>query len=115
MVFFTPNNFKSGKLIFNRFRIIDLVIVIGLFALSFVSFFMYVQFAEKINYLILIGTLIPAAIAFFLTMRFPVQHNYLEYQKIKMKYYSSQKNFVWEGVYRFGINISKEKNHKADK
>lgn len=115
MKFYTPNNFKNGRLLFNRFRNIDLTIVCVLGGLSVVSFLGYIQFARKVNLLILLATIIPGAIAFILTIKLTIKHNYMEYLWLKYQYKRSKQHYVWEGVYRFGIDISEERNSTDEK
>ena len=115
MKFYTPNNFKNGRLLFNRFRKIDLAIVCISGGLSVISFFGYVQFARKINLLILLATIIPGVIAFILTIKLTIKHNYMEYLLIKYQYKRSKQNYVWEGVYRFGMDISEKRNTEDEK
>ena len=69
--FTAPKNFKSGRLIMGRFRWIDLLILI-----------------------------FPAAISFLLTASANIYHNNLLFLKMAIDFITSNRVYLWEGIYR---------------
>lgn len=98
MQFYAPKNFKKGKLIGGIYRPIDLMILIGGLAISFLAELIYMTVTKDINAFIFILLLIPVGIAILLTAPLGVYHNVLQACSIWFKFQLQQKNYKWEGI-----------------
>lgn len=98
--FTAPKNFKSGRLIMGRFRWIDLLILIAGGTFSFLGEIVYVGFLNQTNYLIIFLLIFPAAISFLLTASANVYHNNLLFLKMAIDFVTSNRVYLWEGIYR---------------
>lgn len=101
MVFYTPNNFKNGRLIFNRYRVIDIVVFIVALIVTFLMIILSITQFSIYNPIIIALMVFPAGVAFFLIQPFGVYHNFLEYFKLLYLFKSSKRNFLWEGIYKY--------------
>lgn len=103
MLFNAPKNFKRGKYILGRFRIIDLAFIIALTVFSIFSVILYLNlFASKeiiMNVIVVMLFLLPLLIAFLLFIPMPVYFNVLEYIKSFFFFQKKQKKFKWEGIH----------------
>jgi hypothetical protein len=99
-LFTAPKNFKQGRLIMNRFRLSDLLLVVAGAAISVLGMIIYVAVLEQFNLIMFVILLLPAVITFFLTLSAGIFHNNLEFMKIVLKYSLSNKNYIWEGIYK---------------
>lgn len=98
--FTAPKNFKSGRLIMGRFRWIDLLILIAGSTFSFLGEIVYVGFLNQTNILIILLLIFPAAISFLLTASTNVYHNNLLFLKMAIDFVTSNRVYLWEGIYR---------------
>lgn len=102
MQFFSPKNFKKGRLIALKYRILDILIFLCGSLFSLIIVIGYFTLFNKYNIFILLLLLLPAAISIILTMiPFEVYHNLFEYLNLRIKFKRSQKNFIWEGIYKY--------------
>lgn len=113
MMFYAPKSFKSGKLIFGRFRIKDLIFFLSCCAFSLVSCIIYVLNLKEtsiVTLFIIFLLLLPSAIAFLLTMDFGVYHNIGEFliEFIKFQFLKPWK-YSWEGIYKLNDKSKEEK------
>ena len=76
--FNAPKNFKNGRLIGNRYRIIDLVIVLAGASLSALSLILYIS--------VLHGHSLPAVVTMFIPGA--------------LRFAKARKNYLWEGIYK---------------
>lgn len=103
MQFNSPKNFKRGRLISNRYRIIDVVIAgIGIM----ISIFSIVA------YLLLVKTVEPIAVGFLvlpfiagclMLIPYDVYHNLLVMIELFIIYKKQNKKYIWEGVYKHDL------------
>ena len=101
MNFIVPKNFKRGRLILNQFKIGDLILLIAVVFMSFLSSVLYVSFAGNyIRVWIVVLLLFPSAVAFMLTMPFGINHNLLTFFRILIRFMKKKKNFYWEVIAR---------------
>lgn len=90
-----PSNYKSSQLFLNKYRIIDIIIMISAFAwgLIWAILLLFVFYPTIVSFIILV-VIIPI-VMFGLVQPFPNYHNNLEYiilcirYKMKPKTYSS--------------------------
>lgn len=104
MEFTTPKNFKNGKYIMNRFRLSDLLILLGGIAGTVVLFFIVLTLiiTMRINPFFLFLTLVPLIISALLTLiPATIKHNTLEVLKIRTAFKKRTKFLIWEGVNHF--------------
>lgn len=107
-IFTTPKNFKKGKLIANQYRWIDLAILSGGVLSSVFGIMIYFAFYEGRSWLSLFLFLIPATVCFVLTLPLGIYHNVLEYLKMVLRNLKTQRNYIWEGIYRYDSFSEKE-------
>ncbi|BET21938.1 hypothetical protein [Solobacterium moorei] len=100
IVFTSPRNFKYGRLIMNRFRLSDLIIVIAGVVFSFLGLIIYVGFLSQFNIWIVLLLLLPAVITYFLTLPAGIYHNNIEFLKVIVRYVMTNKKYIWEGIYK---------------
>lgn len=92
-MYIIPANSKSGKLIFNIFRPIDLVVFLVGLALSLIFFL-----AITDNNLVLtIIKLLPVSLGAFLVVPVPYYHNVMCFIKDMYIFYASNRRFYWRG------------------
>lgn len=93
----TPRNFKSGRYIFSRYRIMDLVIMTtGLFVS--LGFSILVLSNKRINIILLLLAILPGLITFIITFNLKqVSFNLLEVIKSYLVYMQKERNLEWEG------------------
>lgn len=107
MNFYSPNNFKNGRLIFNRYRIKDLLLFAAALIFSILAIIITLNVLRIFHPILLFIEIIPACIAFFLIQPLGVYHNFMLYFLCFLSYLEHQKNYIWEGVYKYEI----EKEH----
>mgnify|MGYP003188502398 CR=1 FL=1 len=84
-LFTSPRNFKQGRLIMNRFRLSDLIMLIFGAVFSFLGVIIYIGFLNRFNIWIILLLLLPAVITYFLTT---------------LHFAFSNKRYIWEGIYK---------------
>ncbi len=101
MIFHAPKNFKSGRLILGRYRIIDLIILVAGIVLSLLSIIIYVGVLQHNSPFMVLVMLLPAVICFILTFSTGgIYHNMATLLYIGFIYLKSTKTYQWEGVYK---------------
>ena len=112
--FNAPKNFKRGKYILGRYRIKDMLIIIGLLLVSVLAVIIYLNsFASLniiLNVVIVSILMIPALIAFVLFIPMPVYFNIFDYIGAFFYYQSKQKKWKWEGVHLYEDYEETDKN-----
>lgn len=105
----TPRNFKNGRYIFSRYRLIDLFIMITGLMVS-LGLSILVLSHRKINIMLLILSILPGLIAFILTFNLKqVSFNLFELSKSSVAYLKRDKDLEWEGHY-YEQTATKESN-----
>lgn len=111
--FNAPKNFKRGKYILGRYRIKDLILIIGLLFISVLSVIVYLNVFSSQNILLNVAVvfvlMIPALIAFVLFIPMPVYFNIFDYISSFFYYQSKQKKWKWEGVHLYEDYEEKDK------
>lgn len=100
LVFTAPKNFKKGRLILGRYRVIDLTILISSILFTVLSTIIYVTYVKDFHPLILVGLVLPSAIAYALTFPCGVYHNYIIRLKNIFWFYRKNQKYIWEGIYQ---------------
>lgn len=98
--FFAPQNFKNGRLIARKYRIIDLVFVIIVF-LIFFPLILVVLTNDGVSKFLLIPLVIPPIVSFFLVQPFHVYHNLLVYLELVFLYFTRTKVYKWGGIVKY--------------
>lgn len=110
MNFYSPNNFKNGRLIFNRYRMKDLLIFAIALIISILSIIITLNVFRIFHPILLFVEILPAVITFFLIQSLGIYHNFMLYFLCFFSYIERQKNYIWEGVYKY--EIEKEQSKK---
>lgn len=100
MRFIAPRNFKQGRLIMNRYRISDLILMIVCSTFSLIVNIIYLTNSGKADLRIVVLIFIPGAMAYLLTMPCGIYHNNMEFLITLIRFYRSEKEYIWEGVYK---------------
>lgn len=109
--FISPKNFKSGRLISNKYTVKDLIILICGIILSFVLEILFITYflAEDnttLNLIIAVFLVLPAGLALLLVMPSGIYHNVLTFLELLIIDIRSPKSYIWGGLKR---NVIKEK------
>lgn len=103
--FNAPKNFKNGRLIGNRYRISDLILLIVCGIASALSLIIYISVLQGRNFVIVVLLFVPAALGYVLTLPSGgVYHNNIELLKIIFAFNTSKKTYKWEGIYKYDEN-----------
>ena len=101
MRFYTPKDFKKGRLIFSKYRPIDLIVLIAT-AICFLTLTLaYLLSGLEINVLIIVLLLLPIGVAFILLMNFGVYHNILTYLYLLINFKSTSHKYIWGGIRKY--------------
>lgn len=100
MEFQAPRNFKQGRLIFSRFRPIDLAFFIGTTLFSILAIIIYCNSFEEINVVVILLLAIPCALGFTLTLPASLYHNSLVLISQSIHFLITNHTYVWEGIYK---------------
>ena len=92
-MYIIPANSKSGKLLFNIFRPIDLVIFLVGLGITLI-FFLAIQDATLITTIIKI---LPVGVCAFLVVPIPHYHNVLCFIKDMLAFYNNRRVYYWKG------------------
>lgn len=104
MNFISPKNFKSGRLIANKFTSQDLILLVAGIIASFVLELLY--FSNFLNDSITINLAfacifaLPGGVVLLLVMPFGVYHNVRTFLKLLLMYINRPKKYVWGGLMR---------------
>lgn len=103
MLLTIPDDFKSGRYYFNKYRKIDLIILISGIVIGITIFLisMFIALAIKSLAIMLLGLSISAisiSTVFLLTMNITHYHNVLEKIICMIHYSKSKKKYIWRGV-----------------
>lgn len=92
-MYIIPANTKSGNLIFNIFRPVDLVIFLVGLAVTMIFFF-----AIPLDNIIgVIIKLLPIGVGTLLVVPIPHYHNVLCFIKDALDFYSNRRVYIWKG------------------
>lgn len=104
MLFTCPKNFKSGRLISNKFTYLDLAIMVIGVIITIVLEAVYIIFLLNDNLLINIAFFIlftlPGLIAFAIVQPNGIYHNFLSFFHLLIIDISSPKEYIWGGLTR---------------
>jgi len=92
-VYLIPANSKKGQLIFNIFRLFDLMLLLAGAALTLIL--MFAISGDKIS--IFFIKLLPLGIAILLVMPMPYYHNILVFLQEAVLHITSQRQYSWKG------------------
>lgn len=100
MEFNTPKNFKRGRLIANKYKVIDIVVtgIANLF--SAVTIIAYLILKGK-NVFTVFLLLIPSLVTITMVTPIYFYHNWYEYCKLYFIYFFQNKKYIWEGIYKY--------------
>jgi len=96
--FNAPSNFKKGRLIASRFRVIDLIIAIFGITVSVILINTFMPLLHNMFWLIFM--MMPAAIGIILVCPAGQYHNILVFLQVVLIFYTSQRRYIWEGVHK---------------
>ncbi|MBQ6217187.1 MAG: hypothetical protein IJK53_07360 [Erysipelotrichaceae bacterium] len=115
MEFNAPKNFKRGRLIANRYTIIDLCIAaVGISISFFLELFFFLNLLSKgiaRNLFFAILFLVPAGIALLFIAPAGIYHNIFTFLELKLMTVRLPKVYIYEGVRYYG---SKDKKTEQD-
>ena len=100
IIFNAPKNFKQGRLLFNRFRPVDLAVNIGCVCFSLLSTLIYLTKYEDISIQIVLLFIAPAVLSLCLTIPCGVYHNILTALVNEIKFQTKNNTYIWEGIYK---------------
>jgi len=103
MNFYSPNNFKNGRLIFNRYRIQDLILFCISLIFSILAVIITLNQFKLYHPVILVLEILPACVAFFLIQPLGVYHNFLLYGICAYQFFKRERNYKWEGICTYEI------------
>lgn len=98
-----PENFKKGKYIFNRYKVVDLCILCSSCILGIFIIITFVFLASELKNLIIgivstfIGLLIILS-GILLTINVPYYHNLLGKIKCIIRFGLKRKKYIWKGI-----------------
>lgn len=99
MQFNSPKNFKKGRLIYNRYRPVDLLVGGIAIALTVISEMIYLLVLNGQSIGILALLCFPALIGVCLLIPFEIYHNPLEMIRLYLVYRKKTKRYIWAGIY----------------
>lgn len=111
LIFNSPKNFKRGKYILNRFRLSDLLFIVGITVLSVILIVAYLNTFHNnimLNLIVVLILMIPMLTIYLLFLPMPVFFNVLEFIKTFLFYQSKQKKWKWEGIHQFEEGIEED-------
>ena len=102
--FNAPSNFKNGRLIANRFRVIDLIIAITGVTVSILLLNRLLRATSqaKIGWILLM--LLPGVAAMILVSPAGRYHNILTFIQVFLTFATDKKKYIWEGVHKENRN-----------
>ena len=98
-----PENFKNGNYIFNRYKVIDLIILCGCSSVGVFLIIAILFLASTLSNIVmgvggvLFGLLI-VSIGLLFTMNVPYYHNVLGKIRCIIRFHMKQKKYKWKGV-----------------
>ena len=100
MRFRVPMNFKKGKYVFSRFRMIDFIILCFAVALASLGLFIWVGYfvSDKAGVWPLFGILFSLVMVFLAFLPIPTYFNLFIFIKTYFGYHNAVKEYIWEGV-----------------
>ena len=101
--FICPKDFKSGKYFFSKYRIIDLVILIGGAITGLIISLLLFQIAIALKSIVFAITIlflggIMIGILFILVTKISYYHNILEWMFVLFEYLTRKKAYSWKGI-----------------
>lgn len=106
MEFNTPKNFKQGRLIANKYRVIDIVLLLASILFTVTSIVTYLQLEGKHVAVVLLLT-VPVISILLLTIPHGIYHNYLVYLHVIFLYNKQEKHYIYKGVEYGNQHLSK--------
>lgn len=104
MDFISPKNFKSGRLIANKYTSSDLILlvagIIASFVLELIYFSSFISPNKIANIVCACVFALPAAISLLLVMPFGVYHNVKTFLKLLIIDIKTPNNYTWGGLLR---------------
>ncbi len=114
MIFIAPKNFKSGRLLANKYTWFDLMLMcIGLIVTIVLEALFVIFFISDnavLNVIIFATLAIPAMLIFGLVQPKGIYHNFLTFFELMFIDMKSPKRYIWGGLMRNGI----EENETID-
>ena len=104
MTFPAPKNFKRGRLIANKYTIVDLVIAAAGIVLSLVMeviFLLNIRENAKINLTVAILFLIPAGIAVLFVVPNGIYHNIFTFMVLKIMNLGQRRKYIYGGIRQY--------------
>ena len=108
MIFNSPKNFKRGRLIKNRYRPIDLIVIASAVVITLILEIYYLVIMQGKSVIMAALFVIPAVIAAALIIPFGLYHNVMELSRLYIVYLQIRKKWMWEGIYKYELIEEKE-------
>lgn len=106
-----PKNFKRGRLIANKYRLIDLIIAFLLISTSVITVLTYVL-NNGTNLVVILIMLIPCLFAALILIPLDFYHNIIQRIFLWFLYLTSKKQWKWQGTYHY---ISPDKGEENER
>ena len=112
MEFNAPKNFKRGRLIANRYTVIDLCIAAAGISVSFfLELFFFLNLVSKgvaRNLFFVILFLMPAGVTLLFIVPTGIYHNIFTFLELKLLTSRLPKVYIYEGVRYYGLQSKKK-------
>jgi uncharacterized membrane protein len=103
MNFYSPKNFKNGRLIFNRYRVQDILLFSLTLVFSLLSVIITLTQFRVLNIALIVLELLPACIGFICVQTLSVYHNFMIFAQCYFNYRRTPKRYIWEGIHKYEI------------
>lgn len=100
MTFFAPKDFKKGRLIMNRYRKIDILIVL-VFAIITIPTMLISLTSETVNIPLFFLSLTILIFVVFFVQPFHIYHNFLVFFSLLYRYFRREKKYIWYGIVKY--------------
>ena len=111
MIFIAPKNFKSGRLLTNKYTWFDLcfmiVGIIGSVVQEAIFLIFFLSDNILVNILLFSALSIPAITVFALVQPNGIYHNFLTFFELLIIFIKSPKRYIWGGLIR---NVENEED-----
>lgn len=97
MIFYQPQNFKKGRLVAGRYRILDIIILCMSFFVTFVAEIAYLNSGNP-DVPVFLLLLLPFGIGLILTFPLGIYHNLLVFLLIYIRFLRQKKQYIWAGI-----------------
>lgn len=98
--FTSPKNFKKGRLILNKYRASDLIVISVATVITLIVVLSYLTFDGK-NFIFVLIALLPLGIILLLfTTPSAFYHNLFTFLEQFFIFHKNKRSYIWKGIYR---------------